>query len=189
MSFNVLVIPEDPIHNGAILKPLVLRMLEACGRPKARVTVLENPRARGFEHARLILVNEVFDRYEHFNLMLFLPDADGKDRGDMFADLERQARAKFVNLLCCAAEQEVEAWLLAGHADKLDRGWTEIRADASVKENVFETFLRTYGDPRRPGGGRDLLMQETLQNYDGLLRRCPELRKLQDRIKEEVFRS
>ncbi len=188
MSFKVLVIPEDPIHNGAILKPLALRMLEACGRLQARVTVLENPRAKGFEHAKSILRDDVFDRYAHFNLMLFLPDADGRDRSGIFADLERHARAKSVNLLCCAAQQEVEVWLLAGHADKLDRAWTEVRTDVSVKENVFEPFLRTYGDPRRAGGGRDLLMQETLKNYDGLLQRCPELRELQNRIRE-MFRT
>src|SRR5258708_21465238 len=120
--------------------------------------------------------------------MLFLADAEGRDRSGIFADLERHARAKSVNLLCCAAQQEVEVWLLAGHADKLDRAWTEVRTDVSVKENVFEPFLRTYGDPRRAGGGRDLLMQETLKNYDGLLQRCPELRELQNRIRE-MFRT
>lgn len=77
-------------------------------------------------------------------------------------------------------------WLLAGHTAKLNRPWSEVRRDASVKENVFTPFLRQYGDPRRPGGGRDLLMAETLQNYQGLLERCPELARLRDRICESL---
>ncbi len=62
-------------------------------------------------------------------------------------------------------------------------GWAEVRQDVSVKENVFDRFLAEYGDARRPGGGRELLMKDTLQNYAGLLERCPELRSLEDRIR------
>jgi hypothetical protein len=52
LSFNALVVPEDPEYNGYILKPLAVRLLEACGKPNAKVTVLANPRAQGYEHAR-----------------------------------------------------------------------------------------------------------------------------------------
>jgi hypothetical protein len=31
-------------------------------------------------------------------------------------------------------------------------------------------------------GGRELLMKETLMNYQGLLKRCPELAELRNRI-------
>jgi len=153
-------------------------MLEQCGRPNARVTVLENPRVSGFEHA-CSLMPEIVERWAHFDLLLFLPDADGQDRTPLFDHLESKARDK---LICCAAVQEVEAWLLAGHVGRLGRPWPEVRFDISVKENVFEPFLRQFGDTRLPGGGRDRLMRETLANYQGLLNRCPELAALQARV-------
>lgn len=76
----------------------------------------------------------------------------------------------------------MEAWLLAGHLDKLDKPWSEIRADPSVKENFFADFLSRNGNPKAAGGGREGLMLETLKNYRGLLDRSPELKDLQTRI-------
>ena len=73
-------------------------------------------------------------------------------------------------------------WLLAGHAEKLEISWGEVRRDISVKENVFEPFLSKYGDRRRYGAGRDLMMREAVAKYDQILQRCPELQRLQGRI-------
>jgi hypothetical protein len=187
LSCRVLVIPEDPTHNGDILSPLVSRLLRECGKANARVTVLPNPKVSGFEHACGAMPT-IVERYKHFDLLLFLPDADGKHRSrlDVFAGLESKLGPK---LICCAAVEEVEAWLLAGHVAKLGRPWSEIRADVSVKENVFIPFLRERGNPRQPGGGREILMQETLANYRGLLERCPELAELQRRVCEALDQS
>jgi len=182
LSFRVLVIPEDPTYNGYILKPLVERVLRECGKPNAKVKVLTDPKADGYEHAKSLL-DEIFQRYKHQqDIMLFLPDADGNDRSNEFAHLERKANGIGIRLICCAAVQEVEVWLLSGHTNRLQRSWNAVRADVSVKENVFEPFLLQHGDPRRAGGGRDLLIQETLTNYNGLLDRCPELKLLQESI-------
>lgn len=183
MSFNVVVIAEDQTYNGYILKPLINRMLRECGKPNANVFVPPDSKAKGYEHVKSLLIEQIIERYRHFDLLLFLPDADGKDRSGEFERLEKQASEKGVKLLCCAAVQEVETWLLAGHLDKLSTNWKNIRADVSVKENIFASFLAEHGDPRRKGGGRDLLMNTTLQNYTGLLQRCPELELLQERIK------
>ncbi len=150
MSYQVLVIPEDPTHNGDILDPLIGRMLAECGKPKARVLVLVNPKVQGYEHARHKLP-EILDRYRHFDLALFLVDADGKDRTSAFNALEAKAEADGGTLICAAAVQEVEVWLLAGHAEKLDTPWREVREDISVKENIFAPFLSQYGDARRYG--------------------------------------
>ena len=90
--------------------------------------------------------------------------------------------------VCTVLYMEVEAWLLAGHVNKLDRPWSEVRQDVSVKERVFDGFLAQHGDPRRAGGGRDLLMEETLRNYGGLIQRCPELAELQERIASAIER-
>jgi hypothetical protein len=185
LSFNVLVVPEDPSYNGHVLKPLVARMLASCGKSNARVTVLPEPSPKGYEHAKALLRNELFDSYRHMNLLLFLPDADGKDRRAELSALEAEASRKGVRLLCCAAKEEVEVWLLAGHRQRLEgRRWQDIRSDTSVKENVFYPFLATYGHPQAPGKGRGRLMQETLKGYDALLRLCPELEDLERRIRE-----
>lgn len=183
MSFNALIVPEDPTNNGYILDPLIECMLAECGKPHAKVEVLRNPRTQGYEHAKTVLMGEVLDRYRHKNLLLFLPDADGKNRDVEFQNMENVANGLGVPLICCAAQQEVEAWLLSGHLEKLNAPWKIIRADSSLKENAFETFLAQHGDPRRAGGGRDVLMKQTLQNYQGLLQRCPELAELERRIR------
>jgi hypothetical protein len=182
VSCNVLVIPEDPTYNGYILKPLVSKLLAICGRGNANVEVLTDPKVSGFEHACRSMP-EIVDRYDYKHLLLFLPDRDGKDRGPLFANLEAEHGPK---LICCAAVEEVEAWLLAGHISKLDRPWPTVRADISVKENVFAPFLREHGDSRYSGGGREQLMQQTLTNLRGLLERCPELARLQERICEAL---
>lgn len=186
MSFRVLIVPEDPHNNGYILSPLITRILEECGKPNARVTVLTNPRAQGYDNAKSLLKTHVLEDYSHLDLVLFLPDSDGNDRSQAFEALETLAAQKEVTLLCCAAVQEVETWLLAGHTEKLDRPWNDVRNDVSVKENVFVPFLERYGDPKRAGGGRDMLMKQTLGNYRGLTERCPELRELQTRMCEVI---
>lgn len=183
MSFNVLVVPEDPLNNGYLLKPLATRLLAECGKANAKVEVLTNPRAQGYEHAKELLRGALLERYRHKDLLLFLVDADGRDRRSEFQRLEEEAAARGVRLLCCAAEQEVEVWLLAGHRQRLDLGWQEVRAEVSIKERIFAPFLAAYGDARRAGGGRDLLMKETLGSYEALLRLCPELAELERRLR------
>jgi len=137
---------------------------------------------QGYANAKSLIKSFIIDNFDYKDLLLFIPDADGKDRTQEFAELEAEATAKGVTLFCCAAVQEVEAWLLAGHLDKLDKSWSEISADISVKENVFADFIKSYGNRQRAGKGRDILMLETLKNYRGLLERCPELKELQSRI-------
>ena len=177
MSCKVLIVPEAPTYNGHILKPLIQRMLERCGKPNATVTVLSEPRLQGYNHAKEKLP-EILRRYQHLDLILFLVDADGKNRAGEFAALEERAD----KLICAAAVQEVETWLLAGHADKLGIPWQDVRQNISVKEQVFAPFLTAHGHPRRYGEGRDILMKEALENYQGILQRCSELKDLQERI-------
>jgi hypothetical protein len=179
LSCRVLIIPEDPTNDQHILRPLVARLLKECGKANAKVVVLHDPAVSGYEDACGKLT-EIRKAYRRYDLLLFLPDADGKhqSRADRFAQLEAEHGPRF---LCCAAVEEVEAWLLAGHTEKLPSPWRAVRADTSVKENVFVPFLREHGRDR-PGGGREELMQQTLTNLRGLLERCPELGRLQERI-------
>ena len=186
MSFRVLIVSEDPVDDTHILEPLVSRMLAQCGKPNAIVTVLPNPRTRGYEHAKRVLRTHVFESYQHKDLLLFLPDADGKDRSGEFRALEEEALRRSVRLLCCAAVQEVETWLLAGHRDRLDVRWQAVRDDVSVKENVFHPFLAVHGNLKAAGQGRDVLMRATLNGYGSLLQLCPELAELERRIRETL---
>ena len=150
MSLNVLVVPENPTYNGAILKPLCECVLVECGRPRANVEVMANPRTNGYEHAKSLFREAIMDLYSHKHLVLFLPDSDGQDRSGEFARLEADfelqavAIAKPIRLICCAAVPEVEAWLLAGHTDKWEQEWQwgTMRADRSIKENYFIRFFR-----------------------------------------------
>jgi hypothetical protein len=186
LSFKVLVVPEDSTNNGYILGPLIEKMLAKCSKPKAQVDVLDDPRVMGFEHAKKLLRAQLLEQYRFMDLVLFLPDADGKGeiRTSELRALEDEANRQRVRLLCCAAQQEVEVWLMAGHRHLLGRPWQEIRSDSSVKENVFERFLATHGNLRASGGGRERLMLETLKGYDALLQLCPELAELEQRIRQ-----
>lgn len=180
MSLQVLVIPEDQTYNGYILKPVVERMLAELGKPKARVTVLPEPKLNGYPHALSAIRGDLIDRYKHIRLWLFLPDAD---RAGDLRWLEDELAEQEVCLLCCAAQPEVEAWLLAGHRDRLSLPWADVRGHKHLKEAVFEPFLREFGDDRSVGGGRGGLVRETLQNYRGLLEVCPELAELENRLR------
>ena len=156
-------------------------MMAECGKPNAQVLVLTNPKVQGYEQARQKLP-EILDRYRHFDLCLFLVDSDGKDKSPGFQILEAAAASSGIKLLCAAAVHEVEVWLLVDHSEKLGKQWRSVRADTSVKENVFAPFLAKHGDARRYGGGRDLLMKEALTRYDRILQLCPELQELQTRV-------
>ena len=180
MSLRVLVIPEDPTYNGYILKPIVEKMLAELGKPNAHVTVLTNPKLNGYPHAVSAIRGDLADRYGHLDVWLFLPDGD---RASNLGTLENELSQRNVHLLCCAAQPEVEVWLLAGHRDKLSLPWGDVRLHRRLKEDVFEAFLKEFGDDQSPGGGRGRLVRETLQNYRGLLEVCPELAELENRLR------
>ncbi|MFO1491832.1 MAG: hypothetical protein U1F77_10205 [Kiritimatiellia bacterium] len=181
MSFKVLVIPEDPTNNGYILKPLVQAILDDAGRPQARVDVLSNPRLMGYNHAVKAIREDLPDRYGFWDLWIFLPDADRASATAM-EQLEAYLHGKGVNLLCCPARPEVEIYACAAYRSEIPEGWNSAREDLRMKENVFEPLLKRYGDSRRVGAGRDLMIESSLRNLPLLLELCPELRTLRDRI-------
>ena len=181
MSFSVLVIPEDPQQNGHILKPLVRAIVQDSGRPNARVNVLARPRVRGYDQALWVIRNDLQAKYGFMDLWLFFPDADRANR-DAIRDLEADLEARGVALLCCAAQPEVEVYACAAFRRDIPETWEEVRQHPRMKEEVFGPLLTRYGDRRRPSGGRDLMVHESLRNLPLLYRLCPELRGLRDRI-------
>ncbi|MBI5564954.1 MAG: hypothetical protein HY870_08670 [Chloroflexi bacterium] len=184
---KVLVIPENPTYNGYILKPLVKRLLQSVGKPQAQVNVLLDPFAQGYPMIKAELP-AIYERYHYLDLLLFLPDDDCCDRTAELRNIEHEAEQTGVNLIACAAIPEVEAWLLAGHVDKLPANWQTVRTDCELKERYFEPFLQQYGD-RGVGGGRQQLMQAALLHFTGILSRCPELKTLQQRMREVLERE
>lgn len=182
MSYKVLIVPEDPTYNGSILQPLIERMMRELGKANAKIVVLTNPKLCGFEHAKGE-IEAVCKRYPHYDLILFLPDRDGKlGREESLTKLTEKLQAKGIPFIAIAAHQEVEVWLLAGHKTKIAGNWQQIREDVSVKENIFKPFIDEHGD-EGPSGGRERLMKDTLKNFRGLLQSCPELKELMESIR------
>ena len=185
MSLRVLVIPEDPTNNGYILRPLVQALVAAAGRPRAVVTVLSNPRLTGFDHAARALRDDLSTRYRHYDLWLFMPDADRAVPAAM-TGYEAELAQQGVRLLTCAAQPEVEIYACTAFRNEIGMPWEQARAHHRFKEQVFEPLLAKYGDSRRPGGGRDQMIAASLARFPSLLQLCPELGQLRDRIAEVV---
>ena len=183
MSFTVLVIPEDPMLNGHILKPLAKAIMADAGRPAAKVDVLSNPRLRGYGHAVKALRSGRLERYNFKDLWLFFPDAD-KATEDAMRALEAHVAVKGATLLCCAAQPEVEIYACAAFRNELPGTgtWKEARCHPRMKEKIFVPLLDKYGDRRRAGAGRDLMISASLDNLPLLFRLCPELLSLRARI-------
>ncbi len=181
MSFRVLVIPEDPTHNGYILRPLARTILADVGRPAAKVEILTNPKLRGYDQAVRAIREELKERYRHWNLWLFFPDAD-RASPDAMRALEKELTESGIALLCCSAQPEVEAYACCGYSKEIPAGWEQARRNARFKEEVFAPLLARHGDARRAGGGRDLMIDKSLGNLERLYQHCPEIKDLRDRI-------
>ena len=181
MSFRVLVIPEDPVLNGYILKPLVEMVLAEAGRPAARATVLSQPRVRGYDDAVQALRGDLPRLYRHLDLWLFLPDADRAKPAAM-ADLESALQEQGVTLLCSPAEPEVEVYACVAYRGETGLSWAELRQHDRFKEEVFEPLLREPGNPKSPGGGRERMTRESISARRRFLQLCPEVARLRDRI-------
>jgi hypothetical protein len=190
LSFNVLVVPEDFRQDEPLLKPIVERMLTACGR-KARVRVCRDPLLGGVGEAlKSHRIQEVLDRYRgSVHLFLLVVDRDGlPDRKHRLTKLEEEARKILGpdrHLLAENAWQEVEVWALAGMTD-LPKSWKwkAVRAEANVKETYFEPYVRQRGLADSPFGGRQKLGQEAAANYARIRKLCPEdVAYLEERIR------
>lgn len=183
MSFTVLVIPEDPVLNGHILKPLTKAVMADAGRSAAKVDVLSNPRVRGYDHAVQVIRSELPGRYRFKDLWLFFPDAD-KATSEAMQALEEHIAEQGITLLCCAAQPELEIYACAAFRDEIPGSgtWEEARRHPRMKEEIFAPLLASHGDRRRPGMGRDRMIDRSLDSLPLLLRLCPELQSLRDRI-------
>ena len=179
MSFNVLVIPEDFTKDEHILKPLVKRILEECGR-KAQVEVCREPNFQGVDSAlKLSALREVIEIYPMVHLFVLVVDRDGRSGRKQRTDeiehmLSDELKPKGKAFLAEVAWQEVEVFILAGL--KLLNGWrwNEIRADANVKDTYFKEMVLSRGTDRYPHQGRKVLMAEAIAKWNRIKSRCAE---------------
>lgn len=180
MSFRILVIPEDFRKDEPLLKPILEKMLEACGR-KAKVRVCKDPLLGGVREAlKWARIQEILDRYRGMvDCFLLVVDRDGEaGRKKSLASLEKEA-AQFLGdesrFFAENAWQEIEVWALAGLTD-LPRSWAwkTVRAEPNSKEAYFERYVRQKGLTAEPFGGRLRLGQKAAQNYPRIRKLCPE---------------
>jgi hypothetical protein len=180
MSFNVLVIPEDFTKDEHILKPLVERILQDCGR-NPTVEVCRDPNFQGVYAAlRLDAIrNEVIARYPMVHLFILFVDRDGesgrKNRTDEIEiTLSSELSPGTRRFLAEVAWQEVEVFILAGMRLPSNWQWREIRADANVKDTFFKRYINLRGTSKLPYEGRKKLMAESISNWQRIKSRCPE---------------
>ena len=185
---RVLVIPEDQTYNGYILRPLVKAIMADLGRPSAKVATPGKPRIHGYAHATAVIRNELPVLYGFYDLWLFFPDAD-RASADAMQALETDLEARDIALLCCPAQPEVEIYPCAAFRKEIRGTWEDARTNPRMKEEIFQPLLDRHGDRRRPGGGRDLMIGESLRNLSLLYRLCPELMALHDRIAALLLRN
>lgn len=190
MSFRVLVIPEDFRKDEPLLKPILEKMLEACGR-KAKVRVCKDPLLGGVREAlKWPRIREILDRYQGMvDCFLLIVDRDGlAGRKKSLVAIEREA-AGFLGaegrFFAENAWQEIEVWALAGLTD-LPRSWVwkSVRGEANAKEAYFELYVRQKGLTAEPFGGRLRLGQQAAQNYPRIRKLCREdVAELESRLR------
>ncbi len=179
---KVLIIPEDPTHDQYVLKPVLERIFQEIGR-KVRIDVLGDPHLRGVDQALdRETITTIIDDNPMIDIFLLIVDLDcnryhNRERAD---DREQEHRGR---LLTCLAVQEVEVWLLALHPGQIGGAWAEVRADCDPKERYSDPFLDALGSDG-PGKGRKKAMRALPGNWSRLVRLCPEIKDLQERLAE-----
>ena len=179
MSLNVLVIPEDFRKDQYVLAPVIRRVLEEVGKPRARVEVCKDPLLGGIDQAlkweRLV---EVIDMYPMVQLFLLVVDRDGKEsRRKVLDGIEQKATDKLAKGRALFGEnawQEIEVWALAGQDLPKEWKWQTIRREEHPKEKYFETHAAARGLTTEPGGGRTTMGREAATNYAKVRSRCKE---------------
>ena len=178
---KVLIIPEDQTHDPFIIKPVIEAIFADLAR-RAQISVLPEPRLRGTSDAlNGELIREIVADNPMEDLFILVVDRDC-DRLRNDAKAAAIVAAHGGKLLACVAKQEVEVWMLALHADAIDRPWREVRDECDPKERFAEPLLDRLGARGGPGAGRKAAMRPLAGNVRSLLSRCDELAALRAQI-------
>jgi hypothetical protein len=192
MSLNVLVIPEDFRKDRYVLAPLVRKLFQEIGKPRANVLLCVDPLIGGIEQAlNRDRIAEVIGMYPQVHIFLLLVDRDGMaGRRQALRGLETHlvtigSLRGGQTLIGENAWQEIEVWALAGQDLPSEWSWKEIRDEVHPKERYFEALAKQRGLTDEPGEGRTTMGREAAQNYTRVRSRCPEnIQELERRLKE-----
>lgn len=189
---RVLIIPEDVKKDQYILKPIIAAMFHAVGRPRARITVCQDPRLRGITQATSWdYIGAIVERYQGmYDVLLLCVDRDGEPgRRATLNHIEQQARTVVAEdrlLLAEHAWQEIEVWLLAGHDLPAGWNWQTIRDERDPKERYYRPFAEQHGVWNTLGQGRKTLADDAARRYSRIRQRCPEIEGLEQRIQHWI---
>lgn len=178
---KILVIPEDPVRDQYILKPLTERLFADLGKSSPHVEILTSPRLRGVAQALDgAVLADVVVTYPMIDLFLVLVDRDGaRERSALARAREEQHPGR---LFVCLAVEEIEVWMLAIYPSRFP-SWSEVRGERNLKERFAAPFLRQLTvEKRGRSDGRLLAMRELGSQWKGVLERCPELKELRERL-------
>lgn len=192
---NVIVIPED-CSDMDMLKPIISAMITNLGSPRAKIQVYKPAVFKGISQVlQLKNINKIVDRYEtEADLILLCVDRDADpDTEAKLANLEEKINKKLDNnqnlkiFLAENAYQEIEVWLLAGLKEFLDTtnfAWQAIRDERDPKDKYFIPFSKEKGYFDYPNDGRQELAKEAARNYQRICKMCPEVARLEKKIRD-----
>jgi hypothetical protein len=185
-----MIIPEDPALDQYILKPVVEAIFSEVNRV-ASVKVLQNPRLRSVEQAleptQLI---SIINSYRQEDLFLLLVDRDcDQNRINRIKARELEAENIGKLVIGCLAIEEVEMWALAIYQNQLPAPWQEMRKECHPKEAYFNLLVTQLALQNDVGRGRKHLMKSLSGQYSRLLRLCPEIVELRDRIRQKLSKE
>ena len=190
---NVLIVLEDTPKDQFVAVPIVQALFQFIGRP-AKVAAYQE-RMRSVEQATDLdkLMPALLARRGMVDIFLLIVDRDcrapnrprGGNRAEALRELERRVTAnqqlgpnRF--FLACEAIEELETWLLAGFDHER---WSDLRDHCDPKEAYYEPFAKSRKVFEKPAEGRAELMNESVKRYRRIRQLCPELQRLEDRIR------
>jgi hypothetical protein len=189
---RVRIIPEDYPNDHLILRPIFEAMFAHLGKPHAKLDI-HSPRVKGVDAVKKQdHIRDIIEIFNNVNIFILCVDRDSDaHRRKALDDLESRVQKLLPPPRLFLAEQawqEVEVWALAGIDWRLKPKWTwdAIRDERDPKEHYFEPITRARGLFTRPGQGRRELGEEAARNYAKVRQNCPEVRELEDRVRQWI---
>lgn len=172
---RVLVVPEDSRRDKFILKPLFKALFRSIGKPKAYVSVCEDPIFGSVnEVLKSSRIEDVITRYQMVSIFILCVDRDGETgRRQRLNQIEEEFGGSQV-ILAENAWEEIETWVLAGLKLPKEWRWPDVRAEVQVKERYFGPFALQRGVSNFPGGGRKPLGEEAARRIAAIRQKCPD---------------
>lgn len=179
---RVLIIPEDPVRDQFIVKPIVARIFSDLGR-STKINILTQPRLRGVDQAlSQDKLATIVASFQMIDVFLVLVDRDGNPDRPAVARVREEEHPE--RLFVCLAVEEVEVWMLALHRAVLGVPWTTVRSENNPKERFAQPFLAAQIPKVDLSHGLAWAMRELGAGWRGLLQVCPELQELRERLRD-----